>query len=239
MPSIWHLHLDAQPEQLAAHHVHAVLSQHLTHDHHARHQPFALSPPEAWGRGSRIELRLLRDEPAWVASCLAAVSAAVEHGLQIGVCTVRSSPGSRGAISGGLAEAWTDLLVAAKPAERFTVHFLSPYFVRDRNDTLVVPLPGSILRSLHDVWRHHAGIPAPPLRFDAANVVVDGLSGETVVGRHGSVSYKGFVGSVTYRVRNRDPRVRRAVNQLVLAARYSGLGSSTTFGFGTVDVECC
>jgi len=119
------------------------------------------------------------------------------------------------------------------------VDVVTPMVTRSHDRDLVFPLPGSVLKSLHRQWSAWSPggliVPREFLALPQLHALeFDGSSTSVTVRNRRRV---GFLGSVRFGL---DPSeseaARSAVSCLMEFARFSGVGSMTTFGLGVVEV---
>jgi len=245
MPSRWHLHLAAHPTSIHMHHLHAVISGCIGHSSTGT-SDFALCPPEmAAENTTRVEIRLLRDDRELVDRFVDGVvrldrSGGVRLGSEGSQRTVPILSPTTGLNTDSLsliqAMSWAELRDLGRPTSEFTMHFLSPYFSRQGGVQLPVPMPGSVLRSLSDRWHALAPEFAPRVRFDSLGLAITDLRGETLSVALDRVRYTGFVGEVTYVAARANATGRLSLGQLLTAAPFTGVGSSTAYGFGVIEI---
>ena len=225
------------------HHLHAALSAvvDLPGAHRDNDKSFALSPPERLADGTtRVEIRLLVDDRSFVDHFLERLGELAHRGVVLGGRPVpllaSGGPGSVGMVGLSSAVTWAELAREATPERNVRVTFLSPYFTRDGRTHHLFPLAGSVVRSLLRRWNVFAPGDVAGLRGEDVAVGIGGFKGETITVGAGSVRYTGFVGTVDYVFESRSDSDRRLAHQLFLVAPYTGLGSSTPYGFGLVEL---
>lgn len=234
MPSLWHWHLAAPPEACRQHHLHAVVSRLISHEDP---RPFALSPPEAFEGATRVEVRLLDDDPEFVSRVVERFQDTLREGVTLGADRVAVfAPVAGAGISLLRAHPWATLLSEALPISEFELEFMSPCYVRRGRRQVPLPLAGSVARSALRSWSQFAASTAPQFRFDDADVDVCALDGQSLTVTLSSRSHHGFVGRISYSIGAREPSVRSTMHALAMAAAYTGVGSSTAYGFGTVEL---
>lgn len=245
MPSRWQLHLRIPARGLQMHHVHGAVSRWLGHTE-VGVSDFALGWPQIVSDDiTRIEIRLLRDDRELVDRLVEGVhTMQARGGLSLGPDGRRrkvplESPRTGvpvGSLSLVQALSWEELSDCACPVDVFTVHFLSPYFSRQGRTQLPMPTAGSVVRSLSGRWRTVHPHTAPTVEMDRLGLEIDDLNGRTVHVSMNGVQYEGFVGEATFLVGTADRYQQLQLGRLLAAAPYTGIGSSTAYGFGTVDV---
>lgn len=243
MPSRWQFSLGTDPRNVQWHQLHGAMSKILHHRDDGA-TDFALCPPELGPEGSTmVELRVLSDESLLVDRLMMGFEEAGNvGGLLLGPaeCQVlvpfRTQLGVANPLSSVEMISWRDLRSRAAPTRKFTMHFLSPYFVRDGNAQLPWPLGASLLRSLHRRWVAHAGELAPP-DPRGVKLTVRHFRGETVDTTLDGDGYVGFIGETTYALERGGRAVELDLGRLLAAARFTGVGSMVAYGFGVVDVE--
>ncbi|HZK06091.1 MAG TPA: CRISPR system precrRNA processing endoribonuclease RAMP protein Cas6 [Actinomycetaceae bacterium] len=232
MPSRYEVHftgVTARDVQLT--HLHAAISRvfdHDTTDHIRNVKPYSIAAPRPEGHSGIIieigvltdiaETRLLKGIPA---------GRAFRFGRDIGQAT--AVPRLLGGAS------WAQLS-DLPPARRWSVRFLTPTTFRDRDRSSPLPAPSSALRGLTLKWNALSGLaPIEHTGEQTASVWVSDIEGRSVPLDVGGRILSGFVGESVWRCDN--DAVAPDVGRLLAMAQFSGIGSATAKGFGTVRVR--
>ena len=109
------------------------------------------------------------------------------------------------------------------------VILLTPAFVRVKNVCNVSPSPHVIFGSIMRRWYAITGISLPSLSWNTIKITDIDVTTKTIKYRNHSL--KGVFGRIVYYA-NQD--IARWLHMLVSFARYSGIGSHTTQGWGKV-----
>ena len=247
MPSRWRLRLGAAAKKAESHFLHAAMCAILDGEGHYDHtKSFAISPAEtvAENRGQgdscTVEVRLLLDDRGTIDRFVDGVNKLAVNGLRLGSETVAiakpEGPVRVGHLSLIEALTWAELANGATEKISHHLRFRTPFYVREGNTALVLPAPGSILRSMRAKWEFFAPGIVPPVGARDLDVVVRSFSGGTRTRRLGSVTHTGFVGSVELVGRSRSVEHQKILSQLISASPFTGVGSATTLGCGTVEL---
>lgn len=229
MPSLWEIPLIGPDDlRVPVEAPHAVVSRWLDDDHQSPVKGYSVTPPfNVGGRRSILTVRLLDDALAGRLVQHAAVGARIRLGSQH--FTVATAPAMRRGTS------WEELR-SAHVCRAWEVDFRSPATFRRRNRTTPWPAPESLLVSLSARWRTLDPGTAPTLTREAiSSVWVSDVEGRSQLLAIKGVTVSGFVGRLRY-VCDGCEEDAGAVAALFRFAAFSGVGSHTAFGLGTVSV---
>lgn len=127
-------------------------------------------------------------------------------------------------------------LAGARYSTQWEVEFQTPTVFRTSGRPSILPTPSVVLRSPLEAWTAWSGVPL--LAYDpvavARSVRVEWAQISTVPVMAGRKSVPGMVGRVRYV--SDDADVARGVSLLLGVAGFSGVGSYTARGLGTVEV---
>jgi CRISPR-associated endoribonuclease Cas6 len=135
-----------------------------------------------------------------------------------------------------VSEPWGDLVGNASPGGQYGFDFLTPVVFRSQNDSNPLPAPGLVFGHLRSRWQRYA----PPelgvaLDLRGCDLLVTHMNARTVNVRHRHADFVGLVGDVRYRARRASASERKMLHALGRLARYAGVGSFTTNGFGVTE----
>ena len=231
MPSLWSWPL-ATADDLDRRAVHALLSEWLDIDHHAKSKPWSWS-----AHPGELRIGLLDD-------------GLVERLLDRAEAYRRSRTHRAGvtpvAAARQIAAASWGLIADLRPGLAWTLEFTSPVTFRRGQRFVPWPAPSSVFGSLRATWRTFAAPHVGDLELDLAldPVIVTSVRGHSVTERVAlrdrrsatratlQVPVDGFLGNVTYTIDGTvDPA---AVSSLARLAPFCGVGAYTTRGFGAV-----
>ena len=206
---------------------HAAIAARIDTAHHAAVKLFTIAPPHDICGGVALRVGMLRD----------ALAEDLAQSLERDP-TVRL--GAHRFTYTGLRVAeqmsW-DEMQSVTDEKRWNVEFRTPTTFRHRGRTSPWPDPTAIARSLVARW---AGVhPDSSLRLDphlGRSVWVSDISGRSVVVAGPNSTVSGFLGRISYVGDPADGSA--ALFELLLRfAKFAGIGSFTTFGFGQIDVH--
>jgi CRISPR-associated endoribonuclease Cas6 len=228
MPSRWQLDLDGPPDvavPIAA--PHAVLSRWLDDDHQAASKPYSVTPPVAGPRGLTLGVGLVDDA---LAPRLLAHTAPGSH-VRLGryVYRVHSAPTKQAETS------WT-ALEQGSGATAWCLTFHTPTTFREGNRSSPWPAPQSIVRSLTARWRAVRGDISSVAAAADASLWVSDIEGFSRAFPVGGLTVSGFVGRIRM-VCETVGAGAAAVDRLLRLSPYSGVGSFTARGLGTVSLS--
>lgn len=128
-------------------------------------------------------------------------------------------------------------LALTRPSPTWDVEFQTPTVFRTSGRPSVLPTPSVLLRSPLEAWTSWSGVPL--LAYDpvamARSVRVELAEISTTPVLAGRKSVPGLVGRVRYV--SDDAGVSGSMSLLLAVAQFSGVGSYTARGFGTVSVR--
>jgi CRISPR-associated endoribonuclease Cas6 len=204
-----------------------------TAPHQSARRPWAISPPQLTGpteraTGCLLEIRILDDQldDRLLAACVPGTP------VRLGRSHLRvTAPPQRLEHRSWQALAWGTVTRA------WQVRMTSPATFRSRQRCSPWPAPEAIARGLESRWRLLDPGTAPEGAADAARGVwVSDLDGHSEVVTLDGAVVSGFVGRIRYACDGSTAHARTFDALLSLAA-FAGIGSHTTFGFGSVTLE--
>jgi CRISPR-associated endoribonuclease Cas6 len=205
----------------------------LSARHDDARRPWALSPPHqvagGGGRGTTLlEVRILHDRFGERLERACRSGTRVRLGAQH--LTVAAGPECLEQVSWQALTTWSG-------QRAWQVRAVAPMTFRRRNRTSPWPDPVTLARGLHRRWQLlHPDTAPDPQAARAESVWVSDLDGHSeVVSLRGRV-VSGFVGRLRYVADGSDADAE-AFHALMSFAAFAGIGSHTTYGFGTITPE--
>jgi len=132
-----------------------------------------------------------------------------------------------------LSSSYHDLLTRASGTCTVDIVFVSPTLFRRSGESLVLPEPDLVFRSLLQTWNSFSPMQFPPHTADFAALMIRHHNIHTQLVDFGSYKLLGFVGRVSYLMPREMPRLlRRTINCLADYAFFAGVGYRTTMGMG-------
>lgn len=228
----------------------------VLHDRDAP-QPFTLSPLNGLPEPQGGEFRLRQGFECWLRVTLAGemmfkvliewllrTHAHTQPTLRLGAVTfgvaeVLTTPGSHP--WAGYADA-AELATRARADDTLAFEFATPFgFSLGQNRIEIMPRADLLFGGLHKKWQQWSRLPLPGIgdqeldyKWLRESVLVSEWQMQSRMLRMGQRLQIGSVGTVQFKLFERDAAIRRALNALADFAFYAGVGRKTAQGMGQV-----
>jgi len=141
--------------------------------------------------------------------------------------------GGKGAWWSGFSD-YKNLYESAEPLDEITLQFATPTSFKQGDTNMLFPIPKLAFKGYLEKWNKYSGMTIRDSLLDGIDdsFILSQYELKTLPFSDGRAVIPGFVGTCTFKIKNKDKEFLRSVNLLADFSFFAGTGRKTTHGMG-------